>query len=236
MNTLGKVLQERGLEAIGRFYSKYPGIVLDNKDENNSNRLLISIPDVQLEGWAYPVGQQGNTDSGFKFQTPNIGSVVWVEFQNGDPMYPMWSYFGWAKGEAPEDLKEPNNLGIVTYKGHKIILKDDEGILDISMVDLSDHTKTVFQLTVNGDKLTINGNSIILLNDGHGIPLSDKLTEKLNAIENDINKLKSIFTQAVSQVKPSDGGASAIGYIASQYSAQLNNTKIEDIENPNIKQ
>lgn len=234
--SLGKLLQERGLESIGRFYSKYPGIVVSNIDENNTNRLLVRVPDVQIEDWAYPVGQQGNTDSGFKLQTPKVGSVVWVEFQNGDPMHPLWSYFGWAKGETPEELKNTNNLGIVTYRGHRIILKDDEGVLDISMVDLNDHNKVVFQLLIQGDTLTVKGNKVVLLEDNNGVPLSDKVTERLNNIEKDINNLKNIFTQAVSQVKPTDGGASVITYISSQYAKKLDETSISDIENPKVKQ
>lgn len=235
---IGELIQSRGLESLGRFYSKYRGIVVDNNDPDNLNRIKVIVPEVipSISEWSYPSNQSGNIDSGFKFQTPKIGSIVWIEYQNGDPLYPIWSYYGWAIDEVPEDLKNPNSLGIVTNNGNKIILDDDNGILKIQIVDKNDVNKVLSSLEVNQDIVTITGTKMILFKDDHGIPLSDKVTDKLNNLENEINRLKSLLSQSVSQVKPSDGGASALTFISSQFSQQLVNTKISDIENPNIKQ
>lgn len=236
---LGQILQERGLESIGRFYSRYRGIVIDNKDPDNMNKVKVMVPEVSSESaeWAYPLNQSGTTDAGFKWLTPKVGSVVWVEYKNGDPLYPLWSYHGWALEEIPEDLKDINTFGFVTDYGHKIIFKDDKGILDITMVDPSNPSKTLFNININGPQMKVTGDKIILLEDNHGIPLSDKLVEKINNLENEINKLKDTLKNAVSQVKPSDGGASAFGYISSTFASdKMSKTTISDIENPKIKQ
>lgn len=235
---IGSLIQERGLESLGRFYSKYRGVVVDNNDPDNLNRIRVIVPEVNqaISDWSYPSNQSGNIDSGFKFQTPKIGSIVWVEYQNGDPLYPIWSYYGWAIDEVPEDLKNPNSLGIVTHNCNKIILDDDNGILKIQIVDINNSDTVLSSLLVNKDTITVKGTKLILFKDDYGIPLSDKVVEKLNSLENEINKLKTIFTQSVSQVKPQDGGASLISFISSQFNEQLVNTKISDIENTNIKQ
>ena len=91
-------LRENGLEGIGRFYSTYRGIVINNEDPLKLNRLQIEVPDItQTLVWAYPKGQPGPLQSGAKYLTPEINDVVFVEFQSGDPNYPLWSYCGWAK-------------------------------------------------------------------------------------------------------------------------------------------
>lgn len=235
---LGQIIQERGLESIGRFYSKYRGIVVDNNDPDNLNRVKVTVPEVSLEisEWAFPLNQCGSTDSGFKWLVPRVGSVVWVDYKNGDPLYPLWSYHGWAIDEIPEDLKDNNTMGFVTNYGHKFLIKDDEGILDITMVDPNDVSKVNFNIRVEGNAMKVTGDSIVLLNNGHGVPLSDKLVEKINTLEKELNNLKELFLQTVANVKPSDGGASAFSFLASQYSKKLNITQISDIENPKIKQ
>lgn len=235
---IGNLIQNRGLESIGRFYSKYRGIVVDNNDPNSLNRIKVIVPEVDqsISNWSYPSNQSGSIDSGFKFQTPKVGSIVWVEYQNGDPLYPIWSYYGWAIDEVPDDLKKLNSIGIVTHNGNKIILDDDEGILKIHIVDANNSDTILSSLEINKSNITIVSDKLILLKDGNGIPLSDKVTEKLNTIEDEINKLKNIFVTSLSQVKPSDGGAAALSYISSKFNVRLNNTKISDIENPNITQ
>ena len=118
-------LRENGLEGIGRFYSTYRGIVINNEDPLKLNRLQIEVPDItQTLVWAYPKGQPGPLQSGAKYLTPEINDVVFVEFQSGDPNYPLWSYCGWAKTQVPPELEKKEVIGIVTPNGNKIFLDD----------------------------------------------------------------------------------------------------------------
>lgn len=233
---IGSIIQDRGLEALGRFYSSYRGVVIDDQDPDNLGRLKVLVPEISLDrpDWAFPKGLHGGIDNGFKYLTPKVGSIVWVEFKNGDLLYPIWSYHGWAKGEMPDDLKDNDTMGIVTPGNHKIILNDNEGILYISISDAEG--KEVFSFTINRGKLTIKGETLDLLDANHGIPLVDKLVEKLNTLENQMNDLKEKILTATSSVKPSDGGASAFAVLSQFSSGRLTPTKISDIENPKIKQ
>lgn len=122
-----EILQTRGTEAIGRYYGTYRALVLDNEDGINMGKILVQIPFVQsgIEVWAYPKSIGGGLGYGFKYLMPPKGEFVWVEFEYGDPARPVWSYHPWALGEMPDELKSPNVIGLVTPKGHQIILDEE---------------------------------------------------------------------------------------------------------------
>lgn len=137
MNDVITIIQEKGVEFLGRYYSKYRGIVVDNQDPDNIQTLKVYLPSVHNGVYvkAIPSNQQGGLDYGVKLLTPRVGEIVYIEFEGGNPLKALWSYHGWAVKEVPSELKEPNTLGIVTPKGNKIILKEDEDILTISIAE-----------------------------------------------------------------------------------------------------
>jgi hypothetical protein len=76
--------------AAGHAGGVYPGMyratVVDNIDPMLSNRLLVSVPDVagSTTMWATP------SPSVAGGELPSTGQLVWVQFENGDPSYPVW--------------------------------------------------------------------------------------------------------------------------------------------------
>lgn len=168
--TLVELIQERGLEAVGRFYSKYRAIVVDNKDPDDIQNLMVVIPSIHdgIRTWARPKSQQGGIKYGMKYLTPMVGEVVWVEFEKGNPLKPLWSFHGWAIDETPNELKENDTLGIVTPQGNKIFLKDDDGKLSISInKEVSIGVKDNCSLILDTDKVEIikGENTHIVLTD-----------------------------------------------------------------------
>ena len=94
---------------------------------------------------------------------------------------------------------------------------------------------TTFELNTGKDS---DGNDIpsIVFNGGDngGLVILDKLVQKLNLLEKDINKLKTAFTTWV--IFPGDGGA-ALKTIATDWSsASLTETIDDDIQNSKISQ
>src|SRR5688572_19168526 len=86
----------------GRFYGKYRGTVLNNVDPMRKGRLLLQVPDVQQvtpTTWAMPCVPVAGMTTGMFF-LPAIGAGVWVEFEQGDPSYPIWTGGWW--GSATE--------------------------------------------------------------------------------------------------------------------------------------
>lgn len=177
-SNLGLIIQENGLEYLGRYYSTYRAIVINNNDELNMNRVHVYIPSVQngIKIWALPKSTTiGGCFHGLKLTTPLVGEVVYIEFEGGDPLRPLWSYHGWATGETPNDLKDNNSIGLVTPEGNKIFIKDIDGELYIqtnSKVNISILEGPSLKMTQKG----------FTFNFGDDFSLKKTLTQILDAI------------------------------------------------------
>lgn len=76
-----------------RFYGKYRGTVLNNVDPQKMGRILATVPDVSgfsLTSWAMPCFLVLGSQMGL-LAVPQIGSGVWIEFEQGNPDYPIWT-------------------------------------------------------------------------------------------------------------------------------------------------
>jgi uncharacterized protein involved in type VI secretion and phage assembly len=115
------------------FHGKYRGIVTDNQDPLLMGRLRAKVPDVMgdLEsGWAMPCAPFGGNNTGF-FAIPPVNAGVWIEFEHGDPDYPIWSGCWWGSAaEMPPVLLAPpyKKLMIKTEGGNSILLDDTPGV------------------------------------------------------------------------------------------------------------
>jgi uncharacterized protein involved in type VI secretion and phage assembly len=115
-----------------KFYGKYRGKVTNIKDPLMIGRIQAKVPDVmgdQDSGWAMPCAPFGGSGMGF-FALPAVDAGVWIEFEHGDPDYPIWSgcWFGSVK-EIPKVLIAPpyKKLMIKTEGGNSILLDDTPG-------------------------------------------------------------------------------------------------------------
>jgi uncharacterized protein involved in type VI secretion and phage assembly len=84
------------------YYGKYRASVVNNVDPMQMGRLQVMVPDVSnvmLSSWAMPCVPVAGMNMGM-FTLPMIGSGVWVEFEQGNPDYPIWVGCYW--GSAAE--------------------------------------------------------------------------------------------------------------------------------------
>ena len=80
-------------ETKQKFYGKYRGMVINNIDPMQIGRVMVQVPDVLGEipsSWAMPCFPVTGKQMGF-WSIPQIGTGVWVEFEQGDPDHPIWS-------------------------------------------------------------------------------------------------------------------------------------------------
>src|SRR6478735_6616877 len=80
-----------------RHFGKYRGLVTDNDDTTKRGRVKVKVPAVlhDLEVWAVPcLPYTGKNVGSYLIPEPNAG--VWVEFEGGDPSYPIWTGGYWA--------------------------------------------------------------------------------------------------------------------------------------------
>ena len=84
------------------FYGKYRGTCVNNVDPLMTGRIQVIVPDVSnvmLLSWAMPCVPVAGLQMGV-YTVPPIGAGVWVEFERGDPDYPIWVGCYW--GSAAE--------------------------------------------------------------------------------------------------------------------------------------
>ncbi|MBK5124378.1 baseplate assembly protein [Burkholderia sp. R-69980] len=87
---------------MDKYLGKYRGTVLDNADPMQMGRLMAQVPDVSnvLPGtWAMPCVPFAGIQAG-QLVVPSIGAGVWIEFEQGNPDYPVWTGCFW--GSAAE--------------------------------------------------------------------------------------------------------------------------------------
>ena len=114
----GRTKVARRIQDMGpRFYGKYRGKVVDNQDKAFRGRLKVSVPGVMYEEtlWALPCVPYAAKGVGF-FAMPPVGALVWVEFEGGNPCYPIWAGCFWAKGDLLPTQAVPSNKFFTTDK------------------------------------------------------------------------------------------------------------------------
>lgn len=86
------------------------------------------------------------------------------------------------------------------------------------------------------EKIEVTATTEIILNGGTlgGLVKVKELTDRLNLIEKDINKLKQGFSSW--SPAPQDGGNALKLALTSYFGSNLEETKVENIENEKIKQ
>lgn len=119
-----------GLETLGRYYSSYRGHVMDNEDPDNMGRLKVMVPSVTSKAthpeWAYPRNSWSGQNYGMQL-LPVKGDIVMVEFEHGDPKFPIWSHAHFSEGQKPEEFASAQVYGIKTPKGQLVLIDDRDG-------------------------------------------------------------------------------------------------------------
>lgn len=144
------------------FFGKYRGTVTSIEDPLNMMRIRANVPDVlgdDESGWAMPCLPFAGSGMGF-FALPKQGAGVWIEFEHGNPDYPIWSGC-WVGSlvELPPLLLVPpyKKLMIKTEGGNTVTLDDTPGIGGITLE------------TSGGQKIVINALGIEINNGMGGV-------------------------------------------------------------------
>ncbi len=112
-----------------KFYGKYRGKVENNLDPLQQGRVQVSCPAVFGEGtlsWAMPCSPFAGSGVGF-FALPPVGANLWVEFEAGDPDYPIWSGCFWGVGEVPA-LPAVEQMKVIKTGSITLTLSDLPGV------------------------------------------------------------------------------------------------------------
>ncbi len=122
------------MDSNGKYYGKYRGTVVNNIDPEQRGRLTVQVPDVKgliPSTWAMPCFPITGKQMGV-YMLPQIGAGVWVEFEQGDPDYPIWSgcWYG-SVAEVPAlalaGIPVSPNIVIQTVAQNAIVISDVPG-------------------------------------------------------------------------------------------------------------
>lgn len=148
------------IAGIGRpFYGKYRGKVLFNIDPLMLGRIIASVPAVSgsLLNWAMPCVPYAGPQVGF-YAIPPIGANVWIEFEGGDPKYPIWTGCFWSEGETPITAAGPPEPMVKVFKTETItlILNDLPEVGGFTVLCTPPSVATPLSMTFNSIGVEIN--------------------------------------------------------------------------------
>jgi hypothetical protein len=115
-----------------RFYGKYRGTVINNIDPLQIGRIQVSVPDVSVipGSWAMPCLPIAGKQEGV-FMVPQLGAGVWVEFEQGNPDYPIWVGGFWGSAAevpalalVPPAIPPGQNIVVQTTAQNTLVLSD----------------------------------------------------------------------------------------------------------------
>ncbi len=187
-------LAEQLLDYVrNRYFGKYRGIVTDNQDPTQRGRVKVRVPAVfgpEVNVWAVPCLPYAGKGVGV-YMVPEPDAGVWVEFEAGDPSFPIWSGGYWTDGELPENeagaAAVPSRRMIRSEKGMMVSLDDEAHVVTISDNDGSN----LVTIQVQQGKIRIKGNLKVVVeapqielveNSTHPLVFGDNLLNYLNQL------------------------------------------------------
>lgn len=152
---------------VEKYYGKYRGMVLNNIDPMQQGRIQVQVPDVTglaPATWAMPCVPIAGIQNGF-FALPIIGSGVWVEFEQGEPEYPIWVGGFWGSAaEIPA-------LAMATPPAIPAITLQTPLQNGITISDLPGPTGGIVLKSATGASIIVNDTGIYIQN-GRGAAIT----------------------------------------------------------------
>ena len=168
------------------FYGKYRGKVAKNDDPLKLGRVMVVVPAIAdtILNWAMPCTPYAGPKVGF-YMIPPVGANVWVEFEGGDPNYPIWTGSYWGDNDLPPLATGPDVKIIQTEKMQAVFddpktemtfkMETDSGVRSIIM----NPDKIV--LTAGSVTITITNDKIALVKAMCSVEVADDISLKKGA-------------------------------------------------------
>jgi uncharacterized protein involved in type VI secretion and phage assembly len=166
---------------VARYHGKFRGMVVNNVDPERRGRIQATVSDVSgilPTTWIMPCAPLSGQGMG-TFFVPPIGTGVWIEFEQGDPDFPIYTGGFWGEGsELPSEAYEGSllspNIVVKTMLQNSLVLSDLPGTGGIVLksrsgakIEITDTgilidngQKATIQLT--GNTVSINGTALVV--------------------------------------------------------------------------
>lgn len=108
------------------YYGKYRAKVTDVADPEERGRIRVNCPKVYGDSkspWCEPCLTYANDSIG-DFVLPKVGEFVWVEFEEGDCRFPIYTGGLWSKSKTPvSSYSQAPTTRQIEFAGCKILMK-----------------------------------------------------------------------------------------------------------------
>jgi len=160
----------------GPFFGKYRATVHDNVDPYRLGRIRAIVPAVtgkdEPSTWALPCLPAAGEGMGL-FTVPAEGAGVWIEYEGGDPAYPIWVGGYWTEAEVPDlvpaGAPPAAAFTLQTTKGNGIVISDTPGTGGILI-----QSATGAKISIDDDGITIdNGQGASITLKGPSVDAND---------------------------------------------------------------
>ncbi|MDH5178851.1 MAG: phage baseplate assembly protein V [Gammaproteobacteria bacterium] len=144
-----------------QYFGKYRGKVANTIDPLQLGRIQVSVPAVLASGqlsWAMPCTPYAGPQVGF-FAIPPVGANVWVEFEGGDPDYPIWVGCFWGVGEVPA-IPAIDQIKMFKTENITMELSDVPGAGGFKLEVNPPAVATPMKMIFNSSGIEIDNNSI----------------------------------------------------------------------------
>ena len=109
-------------------YGKYRGTVTQVDAATMRIKAKVTALNGLESGWALPCVPYAGDSVGFAF-LPEKDAAVWIEFEQGDSSYPIWTGGFWLKDQAPSEAAP--DVKVIVTKKHKLLLDDKDDSITI---------------------------------------------------------------------------------------------------------
>ena len=143
-----------------QYLGKYRGTVVNNIDPMQMGRIQVIVPDVSnvmLSSWAMPCAPVAGIQTG-SLAIPQITSGVWVEFEQGDPDYPIWVGGYWG---SPAEIPALARLVPPGVSGFTVQTMLQNGIV---VSDVPGPTGGIMLKSTTGAAIIVNDTGIYIQN------------------------------------------------------------------------
>lgn len=168
----------------GRFFGKYRGTVLANIDPLQKGRILATVTDVAAltpTTWAMPCVPFAGIQAGV-YVIPPVGAGVWIEFEQGNPDYPIWVGGFWGSAAevpalalAPPPPPPGQNIVLQTTLQNTLLISDVPGptggillktttgaLISINDVGITISNGKGATIVMTGPTVTVNAGALVV--------------------------------------------------------------------------
>lgn len=159
------------------FFGKYRGTVANNIDPLGLGRVQVRVPNVLGDStlsWAMPNVPYAGSGVGF-FMIPPVDANVWVEFEAGDPDYPIWAGCFWLNSSEVPASPQMAQLKVLKTDTATVTINDGLGPPELTIETNAGMTIAMTAqgieikngagatVTLQGPTVSINGGALEVL-------------------------------------------------------------------------